>query len=116
MIYSFEESVGKYGSKYLLKKAVESGDIFRQEKGIYSDEKYIPEDIIIAKSITANNADMYMFTFVNNMSNVCPSSKAKTAMNISNGGNMAPIRLKRNMFDLLSFRNSICIKVNILSP
>lgn len=49
MIYSFEESVGKYGSKYLLKKAVESGDIFRQEKGIYSDEKYIPEDIIIAK-------------------------------------------------------------------
>ena len=72
--------------------------------------------MIIAKSKTANNADMYIFTLVNNKSKVCPSSKAKTAMNIKNGGNIAPIKLNRNIFDLLSFKNSISIKVNILSP
>ena len=45
MLYSYDESVEKYGSKYLLKKAVESGEIFRQDKGVYSDKKYVSEDI-----------------------------------------------------------------------
>ena len=48
MLYTYDESVEKYGSKYLLKKAVESGEIFRQDKGVYSDKKYVSEDIVIA--------------------------------------------------------------------
>ena len=73
-------------------------------------------EIIIAKSRTANNADIYIFTLLNNNSKVLPSSNAKTAINIKNGGKIAPIKLNRNMFDLLSFKNSISMKVNILSP
>jgi hypothetical protein len=57
-----------------------------------------------------------MFTLVNSMSKVLPSSNAKTAININKGGRTAPIKLSKNIFDLLSFRNSILIKVNILSP
>ncbi len=48
MIYSYEESVKKYGSKYLLKKAVQSGEIYQQDKGIYSDERYVSDEYIIA--------------------------------------------------------------------
>lgn len=48
MIYSYSESVKKFGSKYLLKKAVERGMIYQLDKGIYSDEQYVPEEVIIA--------------------------------------------------------------------
>jgi hypothetical protein len=50
---------------------------------------------------------------VNNASKVCPSSNEVTAINMSNGGRMAPIMLNKNILDLLSFKNSIFIKVNI---
>ena len=52
----------------------------------------------------------------NNISKLCVSSNAKVAINISNGGIIAPIMLNRNMFDLLSFKNSISMNVNIESP
>lgn len=48
MLYSYKESISKYGSKYMLKKAVESGEFFRQDDGIYSDEKYVSEKYVIA--------------------------------------------------------------------
>ena len=72
--------------------------------------------MIIANIMTANIADIYIFTLVNNASKVCPSSNDVTAMNIKNGGRIAPIKLNKNIFDLLSFKNSISIKVNIKSP
>ena len=59
---------------------------------------------------------MYIFTLSNNNSKVWPSPNAKTAINIRNGGKMAPIKLNRKIFDLLSFKNSISMKVNIQSP
>ena len=49
MIYSYEECIRRFGSKYLVKKAVELEAIYQLEKGIYSDEKYVPEKNIIAK-------------------------------------------------------------------
>ena len=63
--------------------------------------------MIIAKMRTANIADIYIFTFVNNASKLWPSSNAVTAININNGGRMAPIKLNKNIFDLFSFKNSI---------
>ena len=48
MIYSYDTCVKKYGTKYLLKKAVESGNIYQLEKGVYSDEEYVSEELIIA--------------------------------------------------------------------
>jgi hypothetical protein len=70
-------------------------------------------DMIIANIMTANIADMYILTLVNNASKVCPSSNEVTAINMSNGGRMAPTMLNKNILDLLSFKNSIFIKVNI---
>ena len=69
--------------------------------------------MIIENRRTANNADMYILTFVNNASNEFVSLNTTTAINIKRGGKIAPIKLKRKMLDLLSFKNSISIKVNI---
>ena len=73
-------------------------------------------EIIIENNKTANNADIYILTLENNASKLCVSSNAKVAINISNGGRIAPIKLNKNIFDRLSFKNSISIKVNIKSP
>jgi hypothetical protein len=70
-------------------------------------------DMMIAKSRTANNADIYIFTLENNISKLCVSSNAKVAINIKSGGIIAPTILNKKIFDLLSFKNSISIKVNI---
>lgn len=48
MLYSYKESVNKYGSKYLLKKAIDAEEFFRQDEGIYSDERYVSEEYVIA--------------------------------------------------------------------
>ena len=58
--------------------------------------------------------DIYKFTFVNSALNVFPSPNAKVAINIRSGGKIAPNKLNKNIFDLLSFKNSIWIKVNII--
>ena len=48
MLYSYKDCVERYGTKYLLKKAVESGEIYQLERGIYSDKKYVSEEYIVA--------------------------------------------------------------------
>ena len=49
MLYTYEDSVKLYGSKYKLKKAVNDGIIFQQEPGIYSDKEYVPAIAIVAQ-------------------------------------------------------------------
>ena len=65
MIYTYDECVEKYGTKYLLEKAVSSGAIYRQEKGVYSDEEYVPEEVIVAvkypKAVFTLNSAFYQY-------------------------------------------------------
>lgn len=48
MIFSYNDCIERYGSKYNLKKIVSEGAIFQIEKGVYADEKYIPEYQVIS--------------------------------------------------------------------
>ena len=48
MLMSYDQCIEIYGTKYLLEKAVDDGRIFRLEKGVYSDQKYVPEKLILA--------------------------------------------------------------------
>ena len=63
MLYTYEDAVTKFGSKYLLKKAVGEGDFFQQEKGVYSDTKYVPALQIISmkypKAVFAMDSAFY---------------------------------------------------------
>ena len=72
MLYSYEEGVRKYGSKYLLKKALLSGKIFQQDRGIYSDEQYISEEFVMAakypKAVYTLNSAFYHY----NLTDVIP--------------------------------------------
>ena len=64
MLLSYKECVDKYGSDYKIKKSVQEGVLYMQDKGIYSDEKYVPELEVILKKypkaiVTLNSAFYY---------------------------------------------------------
>lgn len=49
MIYTRKEVSKKYKSTYQLNKAIESGEIFKIQNGIYSDEEYVNPLAVITK-------------------------------------------------------------------
>jgi predicted transcriptional regulator of viral defense system len=64
VIFTYDECISKYGTKYMVSKAVESGEIYKQEKGIYSDKEYVPALAVIARKypdaiFTMNSAFYY---------------------------------------------------------
>lgn len=72
MIYTYTECLEKYGSKYNINKKISEGTLYKQEKGIYSDEKHVSWLQIIVKKypkaiITMNSAFYY-----HNLTDVIP--------------------------------------------
>jgi hypothetical protein len=65
MLFSYKECIEKFGSKYMLKKALERGEIFQQDKGVYSDKKYVPTLEVITwkypKAIYTMNSAFYYY-------------------------------------------------------
>ena len=63
MIRLYNECLDKYKSDYGIKKAIASGDLFKIEKGIYSEKKLVPELAIIKakypKAILTMNSAFY---------------------------------------------------------
>lgn len=64
MIYSYNEAINKYKSYYNIKKAINNGELFKIENGIYSDNKYINPMVIYSKKypkaiITLDSAYYY---------------------------------------------------------
>lgn len=64
MLYTFNDCKNKYGNSYQVGKAVDRGDIYKIEKGIYSDKEYVSEIEIISKKypkaiFTLNSAFYY---------------------------------------------------------
>lgn len=72
MIYSYADCIDKYGSKYQIKKQIDAGNLYQQEKGVYSDEKYIPTFRIVSfkypKAIFTLNSAFYY----HNLTDVIP--------------------------------------------
>ena len=54
IILTYKQCIKKYGSDYNIKKMMESGKLYQQEKGIYSDNQFCSMlDVIIAKHLQA---------------------------------------------------------------
>lgn len=49
MLYSYQECIVRYQSDYQIKKAIEKGELFQIEKGIYSDKEYASDVEIFMK-------------------------------------------------------------------
>ena len=72
MILSYKEAVLKYGNDYNLTKAVSDGLIFKQEEGVYSTERFVPEiGIVMKKYAKAVITGEYAF-YTHGLTNVIP--------------------------------------------
>lgn len=49
MLYTYEQCIDKYGSNYQLEKKLHNEELYKVEKGIYSDKKNVMEIEIIIK-------------------------------------------------------------------
>ena len=47
-MYTKAECIEKYGSKYNINKVMEEGELYRVDRGIYSEKKYVPELSILS--------------------------------------------------------------------
>lgn len=47
MLYSFNECIKKYSNQYQIDKMIQSGKLFKIDKGIYSDKKHVSQLEII---------------------------------------------------------------------
>lgn len=43
MVFTYSECIKKYGSDYLIKKAIKEGELFQKAKGLYSDQPHCSE-------------------------------------------------------------------------
>ena len=64
MIYTYDECLDKYGSDYLIKKALKENKLYKIEKGIYSENKNVSVLEILTKRypkaiLTMNTAFYY---------------------------------------------------------
>lgn len=63
MLFSYTECIEKYKSDYFIKKAIENGELFKIESGIYSDKERVSELAVIAKqypnAVFAMNSAFY---------------------------------------------------------
>lgn len=64
MILTLKQCMEKYGSKYLMQKAIAQGRLFRLDRGVYSDKKNESEMAVVSKKyphavFTLNSAFYY---------------------------------------------------------
>ena len=55
MIYNYKEIIEIYGNDYTLKKALIRNEIFKLEKGIYSNKKIVSPLVIYSKKDPNSN-------------------------------------------------------------
>lgn len=65
MLLSYNQCIERYNSNYGIKKAIESGDLFYIEKGVYSEQKNVSELAVIMEKypnaiLTSKSAFYYL--------------------------------------------------------
>jgi len=72
MIYNYSDLLKKYKNRYQINKALENKEIFKLEKGIYSDKEYGNEMDIIMKKYPFAIFTMDTAFYVYGLTNVIP--------------------------------------------
>lgn len=73
MIYNYKEIIEIYGNDYTLKKALIRNEIFKLEKGIYSNKKIVSPLVIYSKKYPNSVITMDSAYYYYNLTDVIPS-------------------------------------------
>ena len=72
MVYTYRECIEKFESKYKINKMVAEGSLFKQEKGIYSDERYVSDLAIISLRYPSAVLTMNSAFYYHNLTDTIP--------------------------------------------
>ena len=73
MIYSYKEILKKYGGRYAIKEAVNKNEIYKVEKGIYSNNKIVDPIILYSKKYPSGVITMDSAFYFYDLTDVIPS-------------------------------------------
>ena len=97
MILTFAQCLKQFGSKFLIKKALTEGTLFRIDKGLYSESKQVPEISLISakfpKAVFSMNTAFYHY----NLTDTIPE---KYHLTVERGAKCSDSRV------ILKFENS----------
>ncbi|MBR6459882.1 MAG: hypothetical protein IKS49_07005 [Actinomycetaceae bacterium] len=71
-MYSQADCIEKYGSKHNIGKAIEEGELYRLERGIYSEKEYVPELAILTFKYPKAIVTMRTAWFIHGLTDVLP--------------------------------------------
>lgn len=72
MLYSFQELKNKYNTSYSIKKAIEKEEIYKIEKGLYSNKKYVNPIALYSKKYPKAIVTMDSAFYFYDMTDVIP--------------------------------------------
>ena len=72
MLYSFQEILKKYGTRYNLEEAIKKGEIYKLRNNVYSDKKYINPIAIVSKKYPSGIITMDSAFYYYNLTDVIP--------------------------------------------
>lgn len=78
------EALQAYGSDYFIQQKIESGELFRIDKGIYSEQEYEPELALVCykypKSVVTMDTAFYLYGLTDEIPNeYCMATKREAA-------------------------------------
>ena len=71
-MYTYENCIEKYGSKYNINKVMEEGSLYRVDRGIYSEKEYVPELSILSFKYPKAIVTMRNAWFIHGLTDVVP--------------------------------------------
>ena len=81
------ECIKEYGSDYFIRQKVDSGELFKVDKGIYSEEKHVPELAVLSykypKAIITLDTAFYLYGLTDEIPDVCTMATKREAAPIA---------------------------------
>ena len=71
-MYTYENCIEKYGSKYNINKVMEEGGLYRVDRGIYSEKEHVPELSILSFKYPKAIVTMRNAWFIHGLTDVVP--------------------------------------------
>ena len=103
MIYTYNELLLKYNSAYQIEKAVKNSEVYKIEKGIYSDVPSVHYLAVIMKRYSYGVFTSYSAYYYHNLTDVIPNktylATNRNATTITSA-KIKQVRMKDELYDL----------------
>ena len=80
------ECLKEYGSDYLITKKIENGELFKVEKGVYSEDKHVPEMAVMTykypNAVLTMNTAFYYYGLTDVIPDECDLATKRNAAKI----------------------------------